>query len=306
MALDFQLLDQPLFARNQLARAPELRSDPDALAAGWSSSLVLLIDRHGRFPTDRGPEGLRMLLEPGVDIARTPPVRGMFLGVEHRGRHVWALPVEDLPKSMRASDLRGVGPKLSDSDAALAAEALSLFNWHRDLAPGADPAHHMRTSDAGWTGHNAVSGGVEFPRTDPAVICLVHDGGRQMLLGRNAGWPNNFYSVQAGFVEAGESLENCVQRELMEETGLNVDRIRYLGSQPWPFPRSLMLGFHALGDPSGQVRPDGQELVDAGWYDVDEVRASLTGRGSIMLPSSVSIARIMIESWVAAVDATSL
>ena len=162
-----------------------------------------------------------------------------------------------------------------------------------------------RRTKSGWAGLDPFHGGLEFPRTDPAVICLVHDGGRQVLLGRNPSWPEGRFSVLAGFVEAGESLEGCVHREILEEVGLDVQRPRYLGSQPWPFPRSLMVAFHALGDPDVTLVPEEGEISEARWFDVDEVREALTGSsaGPLVLPPSISIARTMIESWVRAVDA---
>jgi NAD+ diphosphatase len=151
----------------------------------------------------------------------------------------------------------------------------------------------------------------EYPRTDPAIICLVHDGGSggsaRVLLGRQQTWPPGRYSVLAGFVEGGESLEACVLREIEEEVGLTVSDIRYLGSQAWPFPRSIMIGFSAVGDPEQPLRPADGEIADALWITRAELRRALrhgdwvTGDGNpLLLPPPVSIARSMLDSWAAA------
>jgi NAD+ diphosphatase len=149
-----------------------------------------------------------------------------------------------------------------------------------------------------------VTGHEEFPRIDPAVICLVHDGGDRAVLARQTTWPERMFSLLAGFVEAGESFETCVAREISEEIGLTVSGIRYLGSQPWPFPRSLMVGFHAIADPAEPFAFNDGEIAEADWFTRDEVRAALAlgdwssdSDSRLLLPGSVSIARVIIESW---------
>jgi NAD+ diphosphatase len=132
-----------------------------------------------------------------------------------------------------------------------------------------------------------------FPRIDPAIIVLVTDGS-QALLGRQASWPKNRYSALAGFVEPGESLEEAAVREVEEETGVRIDTVRYFGSQPWPFPASLMLGFHAQADAgAGTLRLDG-ELEDARWFQLEELRQAAT----LLLPPAHTIARRLIEAWI--------
>ena len=136
------------------------------------------------------------------------------------------------------------------------------------------------------------------------MICLVHDGGDRAVLARQAVWPERMFSLLAGFVEAGESFEVCVAREIREEIGLTVRDVRYLGSQPWPFPRSLMVGFHALGDPDEEFSFNDGEIAEAAWFTRDEVRAALeagdwssASESKLLLPGSISIARVIIESW---------
>ncbi|MBB1043712.1 NAD(+) diphosphatase, partial [Dietzia sp. DQ11-44] len=261
------------------------------------------VDRRNRFATDPAAGGRRRIrLEPASDHAEELPETAVFLGRTDEGRHIWALAVEELPDDPAVASLRVTGADLVEGDGSLASQALALLGWHRDTVRGREPQHHPRRVDAGWAIEDPFHGGPEYPRTDPAVICLVHDGGRRVLLARQPVWPAGMYSHVAGFVEAGESLEGCVRREVKEEVGVEVDRVRYLGSQPWPFPRSLMVGFHAVGDPDAPIVLEDEEISEAAWFDVDEVRAALDGRGDLMVAPPVSIAHVMLRSWVAAVD----
>ena len=134
-----------------------------------------------------------------------------------------------------------------------------------------------------------------FPRTDPAVIMLVHDGADRVVLGRQAVWPPGRFSILAGFVEPGESAEAAVAREVAEEVGLRVTDIRYVASQPWPFPQSLMLGFTARVDGDPTLHLDEDEIEEARWFTRDELRS---GAGPRVLPPPVSIARHIIDRWV--------
>ena len=153
--------------------------------------------------------------------------------------------------------------------------AVALLNWHDSARFSAVDGSPTKSARAGWSRVNPVTGHEEFPRIDPAVICLVHDGGDRAVLARQAVWPERMFSLLAGFVEAGESFEVCVAREIREEIGLTVRDVRYLGSQPWPFPRSLMVGFHALGDPDEEFAFNDGEIAEAAWFTRDEVRAAL-------------------------------
>lgn len=179
-------------------------------------------------------------------------------------------------------------------------------NWHDNARFSALDGAPTKPARAGWSRVNPITGHEEFPRIDPAVICLVHDGADRAVLARQAAWPERMFSLLAGFVEAGESFEVCVAREIREEIGLTVRDVRYLGSQQWPFPRSLMVGFHALGDPDEEFSFSDGEIAEAAWFTRDEVRAALAAgdwssasESKLLLPGSISIARVIIESWAA-------
>lgn len=303
MPLDFMLDSDPVLSVAAPERAANLRQNAEALAGGWVDARVMRVDQHNRFAVEPAGEGRqRILLEPAMLFAETPPDDAVFLGSTDEGRHIWAVNAEDLPDDPAVTNLRRCGADLIEGHGSLASQAVAVLGWHRDNVRGREPQHHPKRVDAGWAIEDAFHGGPEYPRTDPAVICLVHDGGRQVLLARQPIWPAGMYSHVAGFVEAGESLEGCVRREVAEEVGVAVDRARYLGSQPWPFPRSLMVGFQALADPAAPIALEDEEISEARWFDVDEVRAALDGHGELMVAPPVSIAHVMLRSWVAAVD----
>lgn len=303
MPLEFTLDSDPVLSVAAPDRAAPLRQDADGLAGGWAEARVMRIDQRNRFAVEAAEDGRqRILLEPAMLFADAPPDDAVFLGRTAEGRHIWAVTVDSLPEDPAVSNLRRCGAELVDGDGSLASQAVALLGWHRDNVRGREPQHHPRRTDAGWAIEDAFHGGPEYPRTDPAVICLVHDGGRRVLLARQPIWPEGMYSHVAGFVEAGESLEGCVRREVEEEVGVVVDRVRYLGSQPWPFPRSLMVGFHAIGDPEAPIILEDEEISEARWFDVDHVRDALAGQGELTVAPPVSIAHVMLRSWVAAVD----
>jgi NAD+ diphosphatase len=188
------------------------------------------------------------------------------------------------------------GTALSARDAGLAVEAVAVANWHDSHRFSPRTGRRLVTDKAGWVRRDPDDGHEIFPRTDPAIIVGVTDADDRLLLGSNALWEQNRYSLLAGFVEPGESLEHAVQREIFEESGINVVSPRYLGSQPWPFPASLMLGFRAEVDTDdpGTLTPDGAEILDLRWFSRDELVAGL---GEIVLPGRTSIARAIIEDW---------
>jgi len=191
---------------------------------------------------------------------------------------------------------RTSGHELSDRDAGVLVQALALANWHTAHPFSPQTGTPLLSDHSGWLLVDSSTGGHVFPRTDAAVIVLVTDRDDRIVLGSNAMWESQRYSLLAGFVEPGESLEAAAIREVFEESGLVVRNPRYLGSQPWPFPASLMVGFHAELDheASGELTPDGTEIVDLRWFSRAQLLESLD---SIGLPGPTSIARAMIEHW---------
>jgi NAD+ diphosphatase len=195
--------------------------------------------------------------------------------------------------------LRDAGLDLPHSEAGLAAYVAALLNWHRRHGFCANCGAATEIEEAGFARHCPVCQAHHFPRTDPVVIMSVeHAGG--LLLGRRAGGPEGRLSVLAGFVSPGESAEEAVVREVQEESGIVVREVEYVTSQPWPFPSSLMLGFHAVSD-GGEPHPTDGELDEVRWIDGDLVAAAVRGGDvGFQLPGRVSIAYFLIERWVAA------
>lgn len=194
--------------------------------------------------------------------------------------------------------LRDTGGLLDPESTELFVTAVSLASWLREArfcqACGAETV----LGQGGWSRRCETCAHDIFPRTDPAVIVAVESAdGDRLLLGANANWRGRMYSCFAGFVEAGESLETTVHREIEEEAGVHLDDIRYVSSQPWPYPRSLMIGFRATASDSHPARPDGEEIIDVRWFTRDEIRSALNGDGPVGLPGPASIARALIEQW---------
>jgi NAD+ diphosphatase len=243
------------------------------------------------------------VLEPATGLSAEPSPAAVFLGV-NGGKQVWA--VRDAGLQGELTDLRAMASGIDDLTAGLLSTAQALLNWHDKAAFHAADGTPTVSVKGGWS-RRTEGGYEEFPRIDPAVICLIHDGGDRVLLARQHSWPKTLFSLLAGFVEAGESLERCVEREMLEEVGLAVRDISYLGSQPWPFPRSLMLGFAAIADPEEPLVFSDGEIAEAHWFSRAEVREALAvgdwsaqNQGArLLLPGSISIARTIVESWAA-------
>ena len=191
---------------------------------------------------------------------------------------------------------RTMAHALDDLDSGIVVEALAMANWHHAHTFSPITGASAESDQAGWTRVDQSTGKDLFPRTDAAVIALVTDQHDRIVLGSNALWEARRYSLLAGFVEPGESLEAAVIREVFEESGLVVTNPVYMGSQPWPFPASLMVGFRAEIDEASLagIRPDGTEIIDLRWFSREELLASL---GEVLLPGRPSIARAMIENW---------
>lgn len=195
--------------------------------------------------------------------------------------------------------LREIGAQLSGEDVGLLTPLVALANWHSSYGYSPRTGRPTEVRAGGWARHDSEDGADFFPRTDPAVIVAVlaegEDGQERMLLAHNSLWDSRRYSVLAGFVEAGESAEAAVTREVYEEVGVRVVEHSYAGSQPWPFPGSLMLAFYARAEHT-EVRVDGSEILDARWFTRDELRAGIESE-EIQVPSAVSIARALIDGW---------
>jgi NAD+ diphosphatase len=289
-------------ARAGVDRAAHLRTDAAWLEQAWADPAArVLVVEQGRtlaeiteagawlhfLPPALAPDGVRFLL--GIDEDGKDEGGTVYFGV------AGPLPEAAAP-GVRPAYLREAGPLLSDRDAGLMTHAVALANWHETFT------HCPRcgaVTDPFASGHGRrcpVDGSEHFPRVDPAMIVLVTDPDDRCLLARNASWPERRVSILAGFVEAGESAEQAVVREVHEETGIVVAAVTYLGSQPWPMPQSLMLGFRAQADGYQEIHVDADEIAEAQWYS----RAELTrvvASGELRLPPPVSIAHHIIESW---------
>jgi NAD+ diphosphatase len=290
------------FLESPLDRAEHLRDHADVLAARWPRARVVVVDAEGRAAADAdgGPRRLE-----GADLAcatadGSPCASALFLGL--RGDETWfAVRAEAVTADIRQwIDLRSAAATWPAFEATAFAQARAMLHWqarHRHCGVCGTALDYRRAGWLGWCPRCELE---HYPRTDPAVIVAITDGTR-LLLGRNAGWPPHRYSTLAGFVEPGESLEQTVAREVFEESGVRIRSSRYLASQPWPFPSSLMLGFIAQAEPD---EPDvGDELEDARWFTFDQVDAALRGAspdGELLLSPSISISRWLVEYWHAA------
>ena len=292
-------------ARTTIDRAAHHRGDDAWLAKAWADpGTQVLVVHNGQtlvrftgdraslvlLPVDRAPDGPRALL--GVDDDAVAYFSVMA-----------PLPVDD-PAALGTGDgdraeqagLRRAGALLDDRDAGLMTHAVSLANWHETHT------HCPRCgslTDPVQSGHARVcrhDGSEHFPRTDPAVIMLVTDPDDRILLGRGRNWGEHRMSILAGFVEPGESAEQAVAREVAEEAGIVVGDVRYLGSQPWPLPQSLMLGYWARAVGGQRIHVDRDEISEAQWFSRDELRRAIEA-GELGLPASVSIAHRIIEAW---------
>lgn len=288
--------DRDYLSRSRPQLFDELAADPATrVLVLWQGKTLVTNDALDLLPSDRVPLAeLRIYLGRSLSTSSPEPV----------GTPVIAAVVSDEVAEQLSPDpaswvgLRSVGAALSRRDAGLLTEALAMANWHEAHAFSPRTGEPTLSEFGGWvrTGP-APSGGPaqeNFPRTDAAIIVGITDAEDRLLLGANALWEKNRYSLLAGFVEPGESLESAVLREVYEESGVRVTDPVYFGSQPWPFPASLMLGFRATVDPDQEwtLGADGVEILDLRWFSREELRAA-----DIILPGRTSIARYIIEDW---------
>ena len=286
-------------SRSVLDRAADRRRDDDWLEKAWASPETQVVvvagdqvqvvdDRSAlRFvPPSEAPEGTRIFL--GID-------RESGAGMTAEGRAVFGVLAEGEADESYGG-LRELGAVLDDREAGIAVHLIGLSNWHGVHTHCANCGEHTEVVEAGHVRHCPVCGRSHFPRSDPAIIVLVTDDQDRALLGRNEAWPAGRYSTLAGFVEPGESLEAAVRREVLEETGVIVGpEIDYAGSQPWPLPASLMLGFYAKAT-GFDIEVDADEIAEAKWFTREDLRA-LVEAGTMALPGAISISRRLIEGW---------
>lgn len=223
-----------------------------------------------------------------------PDIEVAYLG-EHEGIHYFTYLEFFEPQNETHINLRSLAPTLSDLEVGLAATALALVNWHTTHKHCSRCGAFTEITQGGWSRWCDVESIEHYPRTDPVIIVGVIDADERILLARQASWKETDFSIVAGFVESGETLESAVIREVFEETAIEVTDVVYLGNQPWPFPASLMLGFSAKAT-STEILVDGNEIAEARWFSRTEIKEACES-GDIRVPARVSIARKIIEAW---------
>ncbi len=318
-----RLAETVTFGGSGLNRAAEMRGDADALARAARDPAARTILLWKGKPLMCGdapaPELVRLPMDHPV-LAETEGAP-LLLGMEGEAPVFaqdisgWQPPVgQEAPENgfvdrtqqshprlspdQRFNELRSVMSVLNRRDAELAATARGLFGWHRTHQYCAICAARSAPDQAGWQRVCPSCGAHHFPRTDPVVIMLITHG-NSVLVGRSHGWPEGMYSLLAGFVEPGETIEAAVRREVMEEAGVAVGRVDYLASQPWPFPSSLMIG--CRGDAqSAALRIDPVELDDAMWVTREEMMEAFAGRHPVLTPAREgAIAQFILRNWLA-------
>ena len=304
------LPDRP-FTGVELDRVSVERKDPVWVAARAAdpAARAVVAGREGVLVDGAG--GALLRISPTDEQLGEP----ILLGLEADGTPLFAIDLEREAARDRPADdgswgggpeaggrelaLRAAGSELPRAEGGLAAYAVGLLNWHRRHRFCANCGAATTVVDGGFERICPRCDAHHFPRTDPVVIMTVEHAGR-LLLGRRSGWPEGRLSVLAGFISPGESAEEAVVREVQEESGVICRDPVFVSSQPWPFPASLMLGFHACSD-GGEPRPTDGELDEVHWIDGDVVAAAVRGEPvGFALPGTVSIARALIERWVAA------
>jgi len=287
-----------------LDRASELRSDEAELNRLWNAAKIIRVT-DSKLASDGS--SLQFLSAAEVDklIASKIFTSGdrYFLGIDSASKsayfawdcdEVGLAPGESSTEGL--SSLRELGGTLDEFELGISMHVIALSNWHRS---------HPHCSRCGAETESTLGGSVRVcvkdqsqhhPRTDSAVIVLVKDKDDRILLGHQPIWPDGRFSTFAGFLEPGETFEQCVEREVFEESGVKVNEIKYLGSQPWPFPASIMIAFSAVVDDPSTAKADGVEITEVRWFTRDELKSSVAD-GSLLLPPTISVARKMIAMW---------
>ena len=282
-------LKLPLAAA-EIDRSAHLRSDEAYLQSSWPNALVL------QFSSEKfASQSNQLTFVKGASLGEYDSQSDYFLGVKD-GENFFLRHLNDETLTSEFKSLRAIGSFLSPRDIGLAVHAQGLANWH---------SKHPRCSLCGGPTVVVLAGAVRrcptdqsehYPRTDSAIIVLIKNDKDQILLGRQKVWPKYRFSTFAGFVEPGESFEHCVIREVREEAGVELTKINYLGSQPWPFPASLMIAFEAITNTPELARPDGDEIEEIRWFSREDMKSAILDK-SLILPFEISVARQMINAW---------
>jgi NAD+ diphosphatase len=290
---------------SSIDRASEIRTNQATLDALWDQAKILII-ADGRISSQ---ESTSLHFLDSRDIAAAVASGNFstgsryFLGFDAASRQPyfawdtqWVDGTDESAKEVGFNTLREIGAHLSPIEFELALHGTALSNWHRA---------HPRCPRCGGATRIDLGGAARFcdadqsqhhPRTDSAVIVLIKDRADRILLGHQPVWPEGRFSTFAGFLEPGETFEQCVAREVFEESGVAISEIKYLGSQPWPFPASIMIAFEAVTDNPDAARGDGEEITEVKWFTRDQLKAAAAD-GSLLLPPTISVARKMIEGW---------
>jgi NAD+ diphosphatase len=274
----------------EIDRSAHLRSDEAYLQSSWPNALVL------QFNSEKfASQSNQLTFVKGASLGEYDSQIDYFLGVKD-GENFFLRHLNDETLTSEFKSLRAIGSFLSPRDIGLAVHAQGLANWH---------SKHPRCSLCGGPTVVVLAGAVRrcpadqsehYPRTDSAIIVLIKNDKDQILLGRQKVWPKYRFSTFAGFVEPGESFEHCVIREVREEAGVELTKINYLGSQPWPFPASLMIAFEAITNTPELARPDGDEIEEIRWFSREDMKSAILDK-SLILPFEISVARQMINAW---------
>ena len=285
-------------------RSGELRTNQSTLDGLWLKAKILHI-ADGRIAVGNEKLTLTSAAEISTIAASGKFTEGSryFLGLDLADRSPyfvwdtqWVGDVADEVKAEGFTTLREIGAQLSPIESELALHATALSNWHlaHPRCPRCGGA--TRVDLGGAARYCDIDQSQHHPRTDSAVIVLIKDRADRILLGHQPVWPEGRFSTFAGFLEPGETFEQCVSREVYEESHIKVSEITYLGSQPWPFPASIMIAFEAVTDNPEAAQGDGEEITEVKWFSRAELKAAAAD-GSLLLPPSISVARKMIEGW---------
>lgn len=289
---------------SRIDRAGELRLNQESLDQLWQRAQILQI-AEGRIAAADSKLSLISAHDVAAHIVAKTFTEGSryFLGLDLQTKAPffawdteWVDKIEDEVKEVGFSTVREIGSLLSEQELEISLHAMGLSNWHMAHprcprcggATRVDVGGAARVCDADGSQHH--------PRTDSAVIVLVKDRSDRILLGHQPIWPEGRFSTFAGFLEPGETFEQCVVREVLEESAVEVTELKYLGSQPWPFPASIMIAFEAVTDNPERAQGDGQEITEVKWFSRTELKVAAKD-GSLLLPPAISVARKMIERW---------